>query len=860
MAEETLRRNLDRAFDPGPDFPHRLLLSRTMAIVATEAKAAGRTQGRSKSKSWFSLALPQTSARPIAALLIVLLLIAAAGALLALSQYRHQPIPVHTHPVSVTGTCSQGLQMVTAKVGWGGPFPSRTTDGGLTWQDTSPPRLPNSTIKWGVTTCALDADHAWTTQTTGKTSNRPDHVVVFATQNGGQTWRQGESIALLGSEAANGPGTITAVEGFAPIPGFTRVEVVLDFVDEIHGWLLTDVGPYSIPPPVRSIYSTSDGGLHWTLLTSHPQGDISVLGKTTVGCAESGMTFLDTQRGWLTWDCSLGYLNLPFQYGGPVVATTTDGGRSWASVQLPTFVDVGVCRAIPPLFTGKQGILPVTCDATGSWGAVFRTDDSGATWTPGRIPFPTVLNRDGQDTWSHRMSFLDANRGWALVPDNVTHTGAADASTTNELFRTTDAGRSWVVIQKGLFRGQLVDSFQFVDASTGFAYTSSPGQTSWKTIDGGQTWTTPNSSQPGGPNPLNVDAATPLILYYDMSSSGLIDGMTWDGQVGEVTSMPTDERTPPTSSNPAGTFFYASPNIFDRSGRTVATLTGDGSDLPGTWADDEHHYCQIAPIHGASTSTVTGTFAVTGELQLTTPGGKPRDVAPIGTQDPSANSFTVVACSVLADDAVIVQTSRSSLNPYGRAPSQYWVVQLSSGHLLWTRDLRAAGGIVNVVASRDGRLVAEVRSNGTTTIYSTSFDTSGAAVSPNGVAVGQVTGKVRGFSWDGTLVIVGPNPALDPAQQPAERASLISWSTGTVIWTVPAGQGFSFFQAEPGGSRLAVLTLRLSSGGVMSGPSVLYVLSADGRVLAQHEVPYAVLLGCSPTFSGDGGVSCGLPG
>ncbi len=33
MADETLRRNLDRAFDPGPDFPQRLLLSRTMAAL-----------------------------------------------------------------------------------------------------------------------------------------------------------------------------------------------------------------------------------------------------------------------------------------------------------------------------------------------------------------------------------------------------------------------------------------------------------------------------------------------------------------------------------------------------------------------------------------------------------------------------------------------------------------------------------------------------------------------------------------------------------------------------------------------------------------------------------------------------------
>lgn len=853
MADEVLRRNLDRAFDPGPDFPHRLLVSRAMAVLATEAKIAGRTQDRFRRKTWFRVALPQTGTRLMAALLILLLVVAAAGALLAVNQYIHRSVPVRTHPVSATGTCSQGLQMATAKVGWNGPFPSRTTDGGVTWGDASPSRLPNSTIKWGVTTCALDGDHAWTTQTTGTSTSRPDHVVVFATQNGGQIWQQGESVALRGSETASGPGT-----GDGSSPGLTRVQVVLDFVDEMHGWLLTDVGPYASPPPVRSIYSSSDGGLHWTLLASDPQGDSSVLGRTAEGCAESGMTFIDANRGWLTWDCSESRLNLPPRYGGPLVAITSDGGHSWASVQLPTFVDVGVCRATPPVFTGMQGVLPVTCGAPGSWGVIYRTGDAGATWSPGRMPFPTELFGSLPSTWSHQLNFVDGKSGWALVPDNLTRSGAADASTSSELYRTTDAGRSWVVVQKGLFPGQLVDSLQFIDASTGFAFTSTPGQTSWKTIDGGQTWAPLDSSEATGRGPLNVDPATPVILFYDQSSVGLIDGMTWDGQVGEVTSMPTDQYATPTSSNPAGTFFFASPNIFDRAGRVVATLPNSGFDLPGTWADDERHYCQIAPIPAGGTNTPTGTFALTGTLQLTTPGGTPRDVAQVGTQDPSANNFTVIACSVLNDEAVVVQTSGSSLSPYGQAPNQYWVVQLSTGHLLWTRDLRGAG-VKNLVASRDGRFIAEVQSNAATTIYSNTI-TAGEASSPSGSEVGHVNGNVRGFSWDGSLAAFGPDRALDPAHEPRGRAGIVRWSTGTVIWTVPAGQAFSFFQPEPGGSRLAILTLRLSSSGVMSGPSVLYVLFSDGHVLAQQEGAYDFLLGCSPTSSGEGGVSCGLPG
>ena len=39
MAEETLRRNLDGAFDPGPDFPDPRLLSRAMAAVDSADRA-----------------------------------------------------------------------------------------------------------------------------------------------------------------------------------------------------------------------------------------------------------------------------------------------------------------------------------------------------------------------------------------------------------------------------------------------------------------------------------------------------------------------------------------------------------------------------------------------------------------------------------------------------------------------------------------------------------------------------------------------------------------------------------------------------------------------------------------------------
>jgi hypothetical protein len=339
--------------------------------------------------------------------------------------------------------------------------------------------------------------------------------------------------------------------------------------------------------------------------------------------------------------------------------------------------------------------------------------------------------------------------------------------------------------------------------------------------------------------PLTVSASTPVILFTDAGNSNQIDGLTWDGQrAGKITEIPSPFQSmcqttgttevcssPPVgggapplnsaeSSNPDGSLFVAFPYFYDRSGRVVATLKGGpysdprvGEYFVGTWADDDHHYCQVQPRFGGAT-------AVTGTLQLTTPGGTPRDVVRIGSQAASEYTLTVGACSVLADRAVLVQAATSGSG--GNTIDQYWVVELLSGHVLWTRDLRAAG-VARVISSRDGRYVAEIPTSGASTIYG-----------PSGSVVGHVSGLVEAFSWDGSLAVVVSSGG----------ASVVRWSDGTAVWTVPAGEGLSGFQPEPGGSSFAIRTVN----------GALYIVSAAGRVIAQRDVPG--LLGCIPAQAG----------
>src|ERR1700682_1382852 len=263
------------------------------------------------SRSRVGLIWTPTMSVLLAVVLVVLLAAAAVGVALALHQFVRRTIPVIPHSGPVSRGCSQaGIYMVDANVGWQGT--SRTTDGGKTWQDVSPPGQSGQ-VKGGNTVCATDGTHAWVTYGTGSVTYQPDHVVVMSTRDGGQSWQQGGVIAV-------------------PFATDWRLNfsVELSFFDDQDGWLLME---YSSTPMLRLLYATSDGGAHWAVV-SRVAG--LGLGNIGLGCSENGMMFVSLQRGWLTWNCSIGYGDQPPQ-SGPVIAGTNDGGLSWAPVSLDVY-------------------------------------------------------------------------------------------------------------------------------------------------------------------------------------------------------------------------------------------------------------------------------------------------------------------------------------------------------------------------------------------------------------------------------------------------------------------------------------------------------------------------------------------
>jgi hypothetical protein len=218
-------------------------------------------------------------------------------------------------------------------------------------------------------------------------------------------------------------------------------------------------------------------------------------------------------------------------------------------------------------------------------------------------------------------------------------------------------------------------------------------------------------------------------------------------------------------------------------------------------------------------------------IQLGAPGEATRDVARVGTVHEQAG-VTVEACSVLNDRVVVVQMGGG---PFATA---VWVVQLSTGRVIWNRSYSNDGStLLSIRASRDGQYVTESSGRlgqGGPPPVTTVVRGAGGAV------LAQLDGTVEAFSWDGSLAVVLGNPADND-----RPIRVVRWRDGTVAWTVPHGTvpmvaptagaeevGRNLLDAfpEPGGQRIAIVLESLAPRFDRSTQSVdIYTVGPDGR-------------------------------
>jgi len=245
---------------------------------------------------------------------------------------------------------------------------------------------------------------------------------------------------------------------FARIPRST-VESI-SFVDADNGWALVDRSPGQ-----PDLYRTHDGGATWSVLL---HGNAPLSGQ---------LDFRDTRNGWAS-----GYVL-------PKLANTTDGGRTWRAVDVPTpNGSTQFAPVVPALVKGNVVV------AYGAWN----------TNTGARLrPFVDV-STDGGRTWNLR----SGPAGVAVPGGAATHMfSAADAgywalASANRLYVTDDGGRTWS--NRAQFAGvSKITDIALLDARvafvSGIADPSGRSTVVLKTSDAGDYWSLVDGQSPIGP-------------------------------------------------------------------------------------------------------------------------------------------------------------------------------------------------------------------------------------------------------------------------------------------------------------------------------------------------------------------------
>lgn len=260
------------------------------------------------------------------------------------------------------------------------------------------------------------------------------------------------------------------------------------FVDERRGWAAGGKG---------ALLSTADGGATWE--TRRPPTEDTV----------RDLFFQDAETGWLL--CERGEFK-PLAPGESIsyLLKTADGGATWARADVTRGEDAllkltGVRFAGPDhgWAFGEMGALFATQDGGASWerqrsptrhlllGAAFldprtgwvsgggqtllKTTDGGASWRVG-----TVLLPDGDHARRPGPPRRRLNAVWFATPERGWAVGAGGV-----ILSTADGGSTWRPQASGV--GDDLFDVKFFDAREGWAVGS--GGAMLHTNDGGRTWT-----------------------------------------------------------------------------------------------------------------------------------------------------------------------------------------------------------------------------------------------------------------------------------------------------------------------------------------------------------------------------------
>ncbi|WP_231638052.1 YCF48-related protein [Piscinibacter sakaiensis] len=401
---------------------------------------------------------------------------------------------------------SARVRFASASTGWAlepseatrSPRIRRTTDGGRTWVDQTPPSFTGRSDLRELR--VIDAARAivgtpWPSAPAGVLSGG------LVTRDGGSSW---SPLDLAVAHVTRG-GTLYALDGGSLLRStdlgatVSRIQLTssgrvdrVDFADELNGLAFaaaTSAGGAAV------VWRTQDGGASWSRI--EPQG----LTTGSDGCAAEASTFLAHASPEVAW---------LYRGTGPGVQAgcamrSADGGRTWVEASLPGGVKSSVApRALSGQVVWWQGYLSV--DAGASWlagppgsraediltarasdstimvgsagGPWWRTSDAGRSWQAA-LAAPIRSSQSGPTTDASPQTAWPLDRSRWFV-----------TSTNGSLYRTTDAGATWSpvsidpVTPPGVTRSPRL---QFTSPASGW-YLRQGGVTLEHSMDGGTSW------------------------------------------------------------------------------------------------------------------------------------------------------------------------------------------------------------------------------------------------------------------------------------------------------------------------------------------------------------------------------------
>lgn len=301
----------------------------------------------------------------------------------------------------------------------------RTTDGGRTWQDVTPPTL-HSEMTVTLSGFFPSAEEAWVCL---PSPDRYDAGILYRTHDGGRTWQ-----------------SFPAPFGWAnffPVPGSAQTvwaQVSLQGLVELH--------------------RTRDGGQTWELVMRSTAGDEDAPGRLPVGMHTQWQ--ISAQNEQTLWA-----VGISPAVDGLYLYRSGDGGVHWERqpLTLPDSASGFFAEGLR-FFDEKTGAFSLFYGSETFQRAFFVTRDGGVSWqlTPG---IPAVGNtwtapdaahwwvwdgenlrfsQDGGWTWQtaptnppeapESLVFSDAQTGWAVQYDEAGH----------RLYGTTDGAQTWQLL------------------------------------------------------------------------------------------------------------------------------------------------------------------------------------------------------------------------------------------------------------------------------------------------------------------------------------------------------------------------------------------------------------------------------